>query len=188
MSPQLTDRQREAALRIARGDSYATVSKDMRLAKRTIVRWAKLPEFTVELEAQAASIRETVKAEGIVNRQNRLDAYNDRWRKMQSVIDGRAADKTFARAPGYTSGLLVHQYRTVGRGEDAQVMDEFAVDTGLLKEMRELEKQAAQDAGDWTEKREVTGKDGEPIAIREVVVRMPADDGEAEDETDLLDD
>ena len=48
--------------------------------------------------------------------------------------------------------------KQLGRGDEAETVEEFRVDTGLLKELRETEKQAAQELGQWAEKHEVTGE------------------------------
>lgn len=53
---------------------------------------------------------------------------------------------------GGKTGLIVHNVKGVGKGDDFQLIDLYEVDTGLLREMREHEKQAAQELGDWTER------------------------------------
>ena len=40
-------------------------------------------------------------------------------------------------------------------GEAAEVIDVYQVDTGLLRELRELEQQAAKELGQWTERGEI---------------------------------
>jgi hypothetical protein len=56
---------------------------------------------------------------------------------------------------GGETGLLVRQIKLAASGA---TVEEFAVDTGLLKELRAHQEQAAKELGQWTEKREVTGK------------------------------
>ncbi len=68
-------------------------------------------------------------------------------------------------AAGGASGLIVHQVKMIGRGEEAQIVHEYVIDAGMLREMREHEKQAAMELGQWTEKREMTGNDGGPLSI-----------------------
>jgi hypothetical protein len=58
--------------------------------------------------------------------------------------------------PGGTTGLLVRTYKTLGSGESQRVVEEFTVDVALLKELREHEKQAAQELGHWIAKSDVT--------------------------------
>ena len=136
-----------------------------------------------EQEARLVSERESqaraeLQSSGIANRQNRIDALNDRWLKMQQVITERANDPLVQNVPGGTTGLIVpkpmlvkvydaggEESDTLHPTKESEMSYEYAVDTGLLKEMRETEKQAAQEMGQWSEKRELTGKDGGPIEI-----------------------
>jgi hypothetical protein len=92
-----------------------------------------------------------------VNKQNRLDAYNRRWKLLHDVIDGRAEEMQ-GEAAGTGTGLLVHQVKSIGFGPNNHTVDEYAVDTGLLKAMLELEKQAAVETGQWSEKHEFEGE------------------------------
>jgi hypothetical protein len=57
--------------------------------------------------------------------------------------------------PGADKGLLARSYKQLGSGEDATIVEEYAVDGVLLKELREHEKQAAQELGQWSEKSRV---------------------------------
>lgn len=130
------------------------------------------------IEARIAEYRARIEAEGLANQQNRIDAYNRRWKLLEQIRKERAEDEWLADVPGGKTGFVVKQLKTVKHqyipdpddedGKPSQMIVETwesAVDTGLLRELRELEKQAAQDIGQWTEKREVTGKDGESFAI-----------------------
>jgi hypothetical protein len=54
-------------------------------------------------------------------------------------------------AAGGTTGLLVRTVKSVGKGNDAELIDLYEVDTGLLREIREFSKQAAQELGQWTD-------------------------------------
>jgi hypothetical protein len=52
-------------------------------------------------------------------------------------------------------GLLVRTHKQLGSAEYPNIVEEYEVDTGLLKELREHEKQAAQELGQWSEKSNV---------------------------------
>lgn len=130
-----------------------------------------------------AEYRAKIEAEGLSNQQNRIDAYNKRWKLLEQIRAERAVDEWLSDVPGGATGFVVKHLKTVKHeyipgpddedGKASAMMVETwesAVDTGFLKEFRELEKQAAQDLGQWTEKREVSGKDGGPIHITEVEI------------------
>lgn len=68
--------------------------------------------------------------------------------------------------------------RPEARGDDDErltpsggvvIVYEYKVDTGTLAELRRIEQQAAQELGEWTEKKELTGKDGVALAIKAYV-------------------
>ena len=83
------------------------------------------------------------------------------WKKMQRVIAERAKDPVMEKAPGGRTGLLVHRRKVIGQGDNGMMVDEYEVDTGLLHELRETERQAAQEMGEWVSKHEdVTDYDG----------------------------
>jgi hypothetical protein len=57
--------------------------------------------------------------------------------------------------PGAETGLLTRTYKQIGSGEGAEKVEEYQVETGLLKELREHEKQAAQELGQWADKSKI---------------------------------
>jgi hypothetical protein len=112
-----------------------------------------------------ASVRarvEGVKAEissrsiqvAITSRDQRILWLDDMAKRMRDVVEARAAHADFSTAPGGATGLLVKTYKQIGQGPGAKMVEEFAVDTGLLREMRAHAEQAAKELGQWTEKRE----------------------------------
>jgi hypothetical protein len=94
----------------------------------------------------------------ISRRNARVQALQDRWDRLRQVIDERAASPDFAGVPGGTTGLLMKDYK--GKDADTPV---YKVDAGLLAELRNHEKQAAEELGQWGEKRQLTGECGEPL-------------------------
>ena len=80
--------------------------------------------------------------------------------------------------PGGRAGLLVRRVKSIGAGENAREVVEYEVDTALLKELRELERQAAQEAGQWATKHEVRGVVASVSVIPEIseLLKMPAEE------------
>jgi hypothetical protein len=58
-------------------------------------------------------------------------------------------------APGADTGLLMRTWKQIGSGDSAVIVEEYQVDTGLLKALLDHEKQAAQELGQWSEKARV---------------------------------
>lgn len=154
----------------------------LKLWSRTFGWQERLHQFAEE-EARKTAERESaalaeLQALGIASRQNRVAAANERWRKMQQVIAERADDPEMETIPGGKTGLLVKTIKVVGTGPSAYEVGEYSVDVATLKEIREHEKQVAQDLGQWTEKQttEVTGKDGSPLIPATEKKVLDADD------------
>lgn len=183
------DGKRERAAQLAADDvlTDAEIAAKSGITERTLNRWRKLGDFMARVAHYKAEIAAAVKRQGIANKQNRIDAYNRRWELLEQIRMERANDEWLSDAPGGKTGFVVKQLKTVKHhyvpdpddedGKPSTMMVETwesVVDTGFLREFRELEKQAAQDSGQWTEKREVTGKDGGPIEITEIEVTRTA--------------
>ena len=56
---------------------------------------------------------------GSLEQPRRVDALNDRWNRMRRIIEARADDPDYAKAPGGTTGLLIKTYKRIGSGENA---------------------------------------------------------------------
>lgn len=156
--------QKERAAHLLAEDrlSDELIAADLGVSRATLARWKDEPEFKSRRAAIVEEIKARLVALGVAARQNRLDALNDRARRMAEVIRQRAENLKGVPGGGNT-GLLVRQVKGIGKGEDFQVVEEYAVDTSLLREMREHEKQAAIEVGEWAEKHEHTGKDGKDL-------------------------
>lgn len=152
----LPDQQEQAATLLAEGKlADHEIAASIGVSRASISRWKRRPAFQARVKALQERINEAVLTSVIANRQARVDALNDRWERMKRVIDERAADPDMATVPGGTTGLIVRTWKQIGAGEDAQLLPEYSVDTPLLKELRGTEQQAAQELGQWTEKRDV---------------------------------
>jgi hypothetical protein len=103
-----------------------------------------MPEPSVpQMHKIAAEI--ALSAPALHIRDNRLKLQQDIANRLLMVIEDRAA--AYANAPGGRSGLLAMDYK--GAGEDMREV--YKVDTGVLSELRELQKQIATELGQWQE-------------------------------------
>jgi len=144
----------ERAARLVADDTLSDeqIAAKLRIARSTLSRWKAHPEFQARVRAIVSEYREAILAEGIADKQNRILALNERWRRLQQVIEERARDPDMAKVPGGKTGLLVRQLKSIGVGENNTVVEEYVVDVGLLRELRAHEQQAAQELGQWVEK------------------------------------
>jgi len=153
---RMTYRAEEAA-KLAAEDrlSDEEIAKQVGICVRTLYNWRKQPEFQRRVDELIAEFAARVERYAIAQKGRRVAALHDRWRRMQQVIEERAADPQMQGIPGGQSGLLVHQVKGIGRGDDFQVVDEYKVDDGLLSELRAHEQQAAKELGQWAERHDV---------------------------------
>jgi hypothetical protein len=165
-------RREEAALLVAQDQlSNEAIAARVGVTRQSLDRWKRRPEFGARVEQLVAELREGVRQRGIVERENRVAALNDRWHRMRAVIEARAEEHR--GVAGGESGLLVKTVRTVrvedgggtGRGKKRVDLAEYAVDGVLLRELREHEKQVAMELGQWAERQEHTGE----VIVREYV-------------------
>lgn len=91
---------------------------------------------------------------GIRNPQSRVSALEDRWHRMRMIILARSEDPELQEIPGGKTGLLVKQVKQIGAGEKAQTVTTFVLDREILVELREHERQAAEELGQWTTRKE----------------------------------
>jgi len=113
-----------------------------------------------------------VKTRGIAVLEYRVQVLDDLERGYLQVIAERAAAMGDEVAGGGT-GLLVRQEKQLGTGDRATIITEYQADTGITSEIRALHKQAAQELGQWSEKRDINLDGG---LRREYVVITEHDD------------
>jgi hypothetical protein len=158
--PWTAQRSRAATLAAEDELTDAEIAARVGITKRTLERWKLVPAFAEKVRQLAREMGDAAARYAIGRKVRRLQGYDERRGRLLSVIEGRAADPSMQAVAGGPTGLLVRTVKSIGGGDNAQVVEEFAVDTGLLRELRELEKQAAQDAGQWVDKVAPTSPDG----------------------------
>lgn len=166
-----------AALLVAEDElSDEEIGARVGVTDRTLRNWKREPEFWRRVDEHSEAFRAVIERKAIAQRGRRVAALQDRWRRMQRVIAERAADPGMAGVPGGSTGLLVRRVKGIGKGEDFERVEEYVVDDGLLRELREHERQAAQELGQWLERAEVRMDDraGERLAqkLDELAARL----------------
>jgi hypothetical protein len=134
---------------IAAGYKEAGASANAARLIRNPTVSSRIDELQNEIAAKFRRSRE----ERLSSLQQRMDGYNERRQKLLAIIGERAMAGW--NAPGASTGLLTREVKSIGAGKTFKEIEEFRVDIPLLRELRELEKQAAIELGQWTEKRDV---------------------------------
>lgn len=167
---EVADRRDQAALLVAEDRlTDEQIAASLGVTRWALVKWKRRPEFAAKVEAYRAEAWERIKSRGIARMENRVARLDRDWLKMQRVIEARAEDLAGEVAGGET-GHLVRQVKVIGQGKAAQTITEYAVDAGLLKELRAHEQQAAKELGQWTDQVTVTQR-ADPDEIRDAIAK-----------------
>jgi transcriptional regulator with XRE-family HTH domain len=119
---------------------------------RQLSRWKLLPPFAAKVQEIAAKLEAAILAKSIGQQAERIEQKHKRWLAMREVIEERKRDPELLKHS--KTGLLVRRLKPVKGG----VIEEFAVDTGLLGRIDDVENDAAKELGQLTEQHEHKGK------------------------------
>lgn len=190
-SEPLTGRDERIAFFVADDDlSDAEIAQQTGVSERTLYRLKRRPDFAARVLHLREEIRAEIRARGIAVKENRVRALHRRARRLERVIAERAAAAEreelaaapegwhpplvlpvpAAPVPGFRSGALARDYKSLGSGDQQRIVPVYEFDAALWRELREIEKQAAQEMGQWVSKEEVTG------TIIYEVTQFPCDD------------
>lgn len=125
---RLTPRQQRAAALLADGKmTKRAVASEVGISEHTMHEWLNQPAFNTRVEQIVEQVRKRILQKGIADRVERVRRLGDIVRRLEVALD----------VPG---------------------VEEKAADlVALLKEYRATLQQAAQEVGQWTERREVSG-------------------------------
>lgn len=171
------------------------IAQHVHVTRRALFKWRQHPSFVERVAAIVEETRAKLLADGITIKANRVRLLDERHRALRRVIDERAADPAMRDVPGGTTGLLVAEPTLVRvvevdvRADGSEILTPtrrwalrytYRVDVPLLAEIRAIEKQAAIELGQWTEKKEhrMSGSDG-PLVAFTMNIGRPGVDFEA---------
>ncbi len=139
------EKQRENVLAdLLSGMRAVEVAQKYKVEKSSVTRF--IQRHSEQLGAMSLKVERQVEDFAIATKVARIAALNDRWTRMQDLILARATDGRYVE-PGYSTGLLLHQLKSVGRGGDFRLIDHYVTDVGLLAELRQTEVAAATEMG-----------------------------------------
>ena len=140
-------RRRYAPLEKAAAEICALVlegSPDTQIAEWFGVDRASIGRFKAkhraDLEAMRAEVARLVTDYAIAHQVNRVADAQLRRDLLDAVRQARASGGT-----GMETGIVARQYKSLGGGEFAEVVEEYRVDTAFLAEWRANDKQVAEE-------------------------------------------
>lgn len=123
--------------------------------KMSIMDWLGDPEFTLRVtHFQNAHLAE-MKRLPYARKADRIKAYSDDLQRLDTVIAARQRSFTAIgetesnTTTGGVSGLVIHKIKAVGTGDMQTIVDEYEIDNALLQMRLAVNKQMAQELGDY---------------------------------------
>jgi|SRR5579872_1749843 len=161
-----SQKQEQAAVLVAEDElSDEAIAERVGISRMTLHRWKRDAAFQQRVTEILASFGLSLQRYSIARKDKRMAAYQNRWDRMKRLMDARAADPSMEGVPGGRTGLIVRHVKRVGPPSDARQVETYTVDTGFMAEMLAIERQAAQEAGQWKESEQPQA----PVLVRQYV-------------------
>jgi len=142
-----------------------TVARLVGVSPQQIKQWRRCPDFNRRVDAIIRKSADEIFDSGMSIKAARILALQRRHAELTSVIEARQewalehaendivhdfeSGESF-HIPGVSSGTIAITYKTIGSAENQRTIIEGHIDAPLLRELREIEKQLAQELGQWS--------------------------------------
>ena len=146
---------------ISATEAYSSVGYSEAGAAASASRLLNNANVSARVEELKTSIAEGVVAVEIRKRSSRVEVLQDNLNRMCGLIEARALE--YSDDPGGATGLLAKDYR--GKNAEQEI---WKLDTALVTQINATMKQAAIEEGQWSEKREMSGR----LPLSEVKARL----------------
>ena len=144
-----------AAMLVAEGHkTNPAMAQELGVSVAALKDWRAAPEFRERVKSIIEATQAQALESGVLNKIGRIAALMDVYQKLQQIVDERAVEGPvqWPLAPGISTGLVIHQFKSLGSGRNAREIDEFLVDQPMVTQLRDTLKQIAQETGQWVEK------------------------------------
>jgi hypothetical protein len=151
-------KKREKAAQLVAEDclSDEKIAAEVGIGRSTLARWKIDRRFLTSVETIAAAYAKRALKHGLARKECRLAVLNDLHQRMLQVIEERALSPDLANVPGGKTGLVTKTLKGIGKGDDFQVVEVYEVDTGTIAKICDVQKQVAEELGQWVRRSEVT--------------------------------
>jgi phage terminase small subunit len=147
--------------------AYASASYSERGAKQSAARLLN----NADVRSRIGELRAENSAEflqlAVTEREQRLLALQERFDGLRQARLARAAGDYGAMM---RTGFVIRKLRSIGSGKDAQIVEEYEIDTALVEAMNSVERRAAIETGQEQENVNLTGQiSAKSIALSKVM-------------------
>jgi len=112
----------------------------------------RITELKPLMEERRAQVIDAVIDTNLRNSAGRIEALIKTYLKLERIVAARAQFDDSQTVPGGDTGLIATGFKAVG----GTIVQTHELDTGLLREMREITKQIAIELGQWAHKPDST--------------------------------
>jgi hypothetical protein len=127
-----------------------------------------------DIRERAANVLE---AQSLEDRQYRLEELKVRHIALKAIIDARSKSPEMKNVPGGDTGFVIRRTRVIGLGAAAEHVTDYVIDTRSMDMFLKIERQAAQEMGQWAEKADPSAN---ARIVDNVVIYLPQKDGARE--------
>ena len=143
-----TERRLKAAAMLAAGRTIVETAKAISVDEKSIDKWKKTPEFLSMIQEATEVLRNRILSHGAAVKEYRIRAKRRRLGQLLCIARARGGDSTRGGAEWDKTGFMVQRLKGVGSGDNFLLTTEFELDTGLLREISNLEREIAEEMGE----------------------------------------
>lgn len=158
--PWTATKEQAARLLAEDGASDAEISSQLDIGRRTLARWKESDLFQKRVEEYLEAYKKRVLSKSIALKERRIESYLKDFAATEAVLQERGAELD-GEIGGGATGYICKDFK--GKDADTPV---YQFDAALFRERLKLREQLAKELGQWTEKTELTGKDGGPLTVQ----------------------
>jgi hypothetical protein len=166
----------EIALHVAQGKlSWEKIAAEVGVSRGTVWNLYQIPDFKARVDEHKAAFASEIRSRALANHEGRLDSlYKLRERIMRILEEREAAYDDNHTEPGMASGLLNENVTIMqmdgDSGERSRIIKrEYKYETALARDLMAIEKQIAQELGQFSEKSEIH-VDGPPVREFNIII------------------
>lgn len=166
-------RQLAVELLATSDDSTEVIAEQVGVLAGTLCKWKREPAFVEKLREHEQMLAERWMERGLARRPRRLKELSEQYTRITAELEARGE---MMRAEGDAmgfSGMVSKKQRQVGKGEDAQVVTEYEIDTATSRELRAILEQIARELGQWQDKRETEAASNVQVTAMQVILVQP---------------
>ena len=122
------------------------------VTRKCLHQWKRRKAFAARVEELTRIWADRALKYGLARREKRVAVLSDMHNRLLTIIEERGQDAALQAVAGGRTGLVCKTLKGIGKGSDFQTVEEYEVDTAILKEIRAIQEQVAKELGQHVER------------------------------------